>query len=172
VLKLAGLLLLALAVVAVALGAWFFSARGNERVSPRAERPEANTFERAVFTPAAQTAASKFIATAVARRDPAAWRLLDPTFPCMHGNRKDAWQSGEVRFVPAGPFKMRAVSVLVAERLRKGVLLDVVIRRDAGIRGRSLGPVVYKMALTRHGQDRWLVSWWDIPYGPPTAWCA
>jgi hypothetical protein len=162
VLKRAGFLLLA-SVAAALLAVWFYNGRANEKAVPTPKASETSKFIRATFTPAARRVANEFIAKAVARRDPAAWRLLDPDYPCVEGKAKKAWQSGQVPIVPLGPFRMKDVSLSVGHRFPKSIYLDVVIRRDWG------RPAYLSMGLNRHGRDRWLVRWWDIVHGPQSA---
>ena len=156
--KLGASLLGALAV-GVLLTVWLYRPWSNDKAQ---RAPRLTAFSKpdgAAFTPAAQEFAHTFIRTAVARRDPSAWRLIDPSFPCIQGSVRKAWQSGQLRFVQRGPFKH--VRLRLEAVRSEGLMLDVAFDRRAR----------YLMGLKRHGRDRWLVDWWDIRWGPRSAWC-
>lgn len=149
---------LGVASAAVALVVVGFLIRTTAGDHPRAtERP---VFARSTaLPPAARRTAIDFI-HAVATRDPAGWRLLDRTFPCVGHNRKRAWQARKLRFVPIPRFRhMRFEQPYVTQaRASISVVFDQ----------RSF----YVLNLKRHRGDQWLVESFDIRWGPPSATCS
>ncbi len=161
-LKRVGALVLAFAV-AVAIAAWIYNARANEKVGTGSEAGKTGSSSLATFTPAARRVAYKFIATAVARKDPAAWRLIDPEFPCIEGGMKEAWQSGQVWIVPLRHVRPDDVVLTVSKRLPESIWLDVLIQQPRQF--------ALRMELKRRGRDHWLVRYWDKIWSPITGLC-
>jgi hypothetical protein len=134
---------------------------GVERAQPAPDHAVVSRLDRSGLTPATRRVANTFILSAVARRDPGAWRLIDPTFPCLSDSPRIAWEKREVMIAPIGwRFERRDIELSVKEVFPHGVLLDAVIARKAS----------FEMGLKRHRKDSWLVNYWDSRY-PITALC-
>ena len=146
-----------MAAAAVALVVAGLLHRASERGQGRVPKPSFMT-RNAAWPPAARRTAIDFI-HAVAVRDPAGWRLLDPTFPCTGHSRKRAWQARKLRFTPIPRFRhVRFEQPYVTQsRVLIAVFFD---RRYA-----------FNMSLKRHGPARWLVDWFDGAWSPLSATC-
>ena len=119
----------------------------------------------AVIESDARTVAGKFILTAVARKNTgSSWPLVHPTM--KQGFTKAEWAKGNipVTYFPVG--KLEQVRFRVNERYSGGVVLEVALIPNVGVK---MEPQTFYLGLRKVGSGggaHWLVDYWMPAWAP------
>jgi hypothetical protein len=143
---------IAIAGVIVVLGAQVKASRDPAEPSSPPKIVEGSR----IVDPNIRAIATRFILTAVARKNIAAsWELLDPAFPRRSDFTKKTWSRGAIPVIPF-PARSAGIHLAVSHARPRLVRLNVVLT------AKKQTPQLFELGLRRHDsvKRRWLVSYW------------